>query len=890
MADPKQSTPRNADDGTAQRWQAVLNNRLPLAGGWLRKQSAELLARLSLQGDRASTRILANALDNHDDPAIRQLIRKHFESGKLPGSAVDAVWMLWAETRRPALVEMLQTIDRAAASPPSVRVLSALLLQKEAVLQNLPPDLIDPLILACHDTDTLLASRARYALSQIKNSLAVSALCVRWATTRDSLLEAALAQGAYQPDEPPATRLLVALKFNRLERVTQAGAGMTAALLAACDDRDEEIRARARFCLLNLKEPAAINELCAEWNASRSPLAAEAIAQARYVASKPPRLRLMTALKAGRLDLAGNTSPEHLPNLIEACQDPDPAMAANAAAALKALRKPQTRDELGRFAVEEENALALAICQECGYLPSLPEQRALYFFLTDRLEEYETLDFDQRLLNAVYETSGGELRQRILRKIQHAGRSDFLSILTGSDVRARAARMSAIESELLIRVLSKNRDWNRLWILAFELALSSAVEIIRILDQNHWRPEDGGEAQVFHELAELAKCEIIVTGPELDQLPIAVPCATLKVNGRVNDIAFAPDTPLLAIGTGGRRLALWNYHQGRIEKVYREFQHAIGWVAFTNDGILACSERSNTLTPCSIYIFPDGTQTWLGQHQSSVTALLPLDGRLLSAGRDGTVNVWDTQRKTSIHSRHFDTWPRSVCVSRDGKKAGLLDEVARIVALPDLRDIERYTLLRFRNHEVRKSVATSSCFLAGGERISTGYHNGQVINQGTVGPFPDSRLICTHEKAVTGVQALDRREMLVTAGAEGKIHFFRLEDDAQAGSLTIPAGRVTSLCISPDEAFMATGTGESTMILWDLRAMELPGYFSQPLAAARSSQMQVVNALSALQTFPEGVHNALLFLRCLLQRRFRYDIEISDMPSIQVGEFDVLID
>lgn len=95
-----------SDHGAAQRWLAVLNNRIPLAGSWLRRQSAEALAQLSLAGDPSATRILAQALDNHPDPLIRQFLLQHF-SNSIPISALDAAWEVWIETRREGLTEVL---------------------------------------------------------------------------------------------------------------------------------------------------------------------------------------------------------------------------------------------------------------------------------------------------------------------------------------------------------------------------------------------------------------------------------------------------------------------------------------------------------------------------------------------------------------------------------------------------------------------------------------------------------------------------------------------------------------------------------------------------------------------------------------------------------------
>src|SRR5690606_16827289 len=112
----RKPSPVSTADDSAQRWQAVLNNRIPLAGGWLRVQSTLALIKLSLAGDFMATRILAHALDNHEDPNIRHMARHHLTSD-LPAAALNAVWQVWAESRRPGIAAVLLQHNRPASKP-----------------------------------------------------------------------------------------------------------------------------------------------------------------------------------------------------------------------------------------------------------------------------------------------------------------------------------------------------------------------------------------------------------------------------------------------------------------------------------------------------------------------------------------------------------------------------------------------------------------------------------------------------------------------------------------------------------------------------------------------------------------------------------------------------
>ena len=88
---------------------------------------------------------------------------------------------------------------------------------------------------------------------------------------------------------------------------------------------------------------------------------------------------------------------------------------------------------------------------------------------------------------------------------------------------------------------------------------------------------------------------------------------------------------------------------------------------------------------------------------------------------------------------------------------------------------------------------------------------------------------------------------------------------------------------------MATGTNDASLRLWDLRTLDIPTLFSQPLATASHDQIGTILALGAYDTLPQPIRNGLQFLRLLLQYRFRFDIHIEEAPIIQFGEFDIML-
>jgi hypothetical protein len=70
--------------------------------------------------------------------------------------------------------------------------------------------------------------------------------------------------------------------------------------------------------------------------------------------------------------------------------------------------------------------------------------------------------------------------------------------------------------------------------------------------------------------------------------------------------------------------------------------------------------------------------------------------------------------------------------------------------------------------------------------------------------------------------------------------------------------------------------------------LEVRSLLSRPFAAAVPAHLGAVTALVGGDApLPPGLANALRFVQCALQHRFRYEIEVDEVPAIQAGEFDI---
>lgn len=889
----------NTEKERIERWRWMLNQNVPIIGGWMHRRITSALIDSAVSGNWLAAQSLAMVITMHEDEDVRamagQTLRRiNYTTG------IDAVWGVWAETRHPELEDIVLGYNRPASQPPSVRLLSLLRTDAISGITHGSADLVPALVQGCSDKDPQIARRARQAVLRLHNQNSIDMLCQMWRNSRDPFLAQVIQQAGYVAAKPDPARVLSALKVGKLEVVLHARAEMIPALVEACSDPDPEITARANQCLPRLEAQPAVDALCKIWSETRSPLLEQALIQANYRASSPVGVRLLVALKLGQMDIARKATPQGLPILLDAMHDGDPTIRENAREALAGLKDPETRDALCARVIEGD-PLAREIALKARYAPQAPEMRALFYFLTEQWQEYDSLDFDQSMMRAIYEgsqehTPDGKpgLRRRIAERVQAAGRTDYLTILTGVDYRSRADEVSPGEAALVIRVLAENREYNRLWALAPELALPFSLEIINILRQNGWRPQAEADQQVFDDLLLLSQQPVQLNTEELERsLPLAIPRATVKVRGRINDAAFTPGQPSLAIATSQRKVALWNFKTAAIERVLSDFKRSVGKVNYTQRGWLVCAERTNTRGLCAVAVYKGEDDFILTAHEGSVTVIEPFGpDYLLTAGRDQRAYIWDLDRQAKVAAKEYTFWARSAALSPDQQYAALLHDRLALVRLPDLNVVPGYPFLTPRADGFKLGVAQYAAFAPDGKLILAGQHNGQVglYFHTSLTQRPRKAVVTQHSKPVRGIHFLPGHSIVVTAGAEGQVRFIRWPDMKLLGMVYAPEGALTSLRVSPSGAFMATGTSEASLVLWDLRVLDIPKLFTQPLASATHDQVSTVLALSEYHSLPEPVRNGLRFLRLLLQYRFRFDIHIEEPEMIRFGDFDIILD
>ncbi|MCR4413718.1 MAG: WD40 repeat domain-containing protein, partial [Thermoguttaceae bacterium] len=314
-------------------------------------------------------------------------------------------------------------------------------------------------------------------------------------------------------------------------------------------------------------------------------------------------------------------------------------------------------------------------------------------------------------------------------------------------------------------------------------------------------------------------------------LPPAVRCARASAHGPVNDVAFSPHLPLIAVGTAAQRLVLWNFQRGERVRLLTGFERSIGRVAFTQTDLLLCAEGRQSGKRSRLHAWNEREHT-IEEYDDMLTDLVPAgEHQMLLTCRDGRVMLWDAHCRCTDGQRQFPFWARAARVAPGADRALLLHEGASLVALP------RFEVLASKERRLRGSVSICAAFAPGGKEFVVGHHNGDVLVCWPKGREirVDRHVLVRYPKPVRGAELLEQSGIVVTAGADGTVDFTSWSNRCLVGRLTVEGRRLTSFHVSPTGDFLAIGDSDASMSLWDLRAMHVPMLFSMAFARARHS-------------------------------------------------------
>ncbi len=596
------------------------------------------------------------------------------------------------------------------------------------------------------------------------------------------------------------------------------------------------------------------------------------------------------------------------------------------------------REALCQLVIQYDHPAALRFILSAGYFPQDPQLRALFYFLTEQWEAYETLDFDGRLLRAAYDSLAPSVRERVAALARRVGRVGWVEAASGGQQGRRLAEMSDVEWKSALLLLFQSRRYDELWQLAQTAPLLWSVRSMELLRRAKWPPSDSPNRDVLVEIANLAaRCE---GEPPSWGDAVKAQKSIVAHSGRALTLALSPDARTLFSGGSDGMVRLWELPSGRDLGALNGSGDPVTTLALTSDGqFLLTGDLSGRL---SLWDVADQRQVSdVDAHQGAVTALRVTPSRrfAVSGGYDGMVFTWSLP-DLAVVATHKTGDPSPVAklaLSRDSEWLAcsmsrvpfawvgrlLTDEGSRF--MPGSNDAG----IAF-SHDGRMLAVGNSQVITDNRTDGATLTTAGDIDLWRVGSWSRAATLPRHGEAVLSLLWTPDDRTLISGGRDNYVHLWDMPAGRHRKELFRHSNDVGRMVLDASGRFLLTGGMYQSARLWDLARCELltpiQGYsnvISDFLLAPETLTLATSDwdgkvvlwqlgpallralplnriALHDIEWIEAMLHDEALtrageawlrYTLALLHWRHRFDIEVDDAPRrIEAGEFDIEIE
>ena len=639
---------------------------------------------------------------------------------------------------------------------------------------------------------------------------------------------------------------------------------------------EPEIKASILDALGNLRNQNCIDAVCEVWADTRHRDLANLLIKKSWVASEPVKLKVITALKVNQPQMIINGGKEVVEPLLNAFKDRDSEIANRASECAVCLTNPEAINCICHLVIEQDHLLAHQIAIKAQYAPREPSQRALFYFLTEQWDSYESLDYEYTLLQAAFEHSNEQLRQKITEQIRKAGRVEWVKVIAGGRKGQRLEKMTDSEWEATLNILSNNKQWEEMWGLAQKAPAFLSRKLLQNLKQVSWLPEAEEERKSFKRLVQLAnKCL-----KEIPPMAGLTDCkATLTHHTDwIWKISFSSNSKIFAsCGNKEKEIRLWQIPDGQHLATLTGHTDSVRDISFSPDSKILASRsacnRGNKDKTIKLWRIPDG------QHLATPTghtdwvqgiSFSPDNKILASCSSDETIRLWrmpDGQHLATLTGH--TNWVRGISFSPDSKilasrsaynngSKNKTDKTIRLWKMPNGQHLATLT----GHTDWVQGISFSS-----NSKILASYSNDKTIR---LWQMPDGQHLATltgHTDQIQGINFSPDGKIFASYSSDKTIRLWQMPDGQHLATLTGHTDSIRDINFSPDGKILASYSNDKTIKLWQMpngqHLATLTGHTDSVWGISFSSNSKILASCSRdttirLWRMPDGQHLATL--------------------------------
>lgn len=324
---------------------------------------------------------------------------------------------------------------------------------------------------------------------------------------------------------------------------------------------------------------------------------------------------------------------------------------------------------------------------------------------------------------------------------------------------------------------------------------------------------------------------------------------TLRPTDGPASVAFSPDGTMLAAGSYGENIELWNVAtRGRIATL------GIGSVvAFSPDGRTVAAGWGNQKIGL-IQLWNVEEREWItafehGRFVNSI-AISP-DGKTLASGswvggNNNTIELWNLATREHIGTlgRHAG-WITSIVFSPDGTTLASAASGDGAIKLWNVTTKRHIASLSFDNVDLRIFGFNSIAFSPDGKILASGSLSGYLYHMLNLWDMGTREHIASldNRNGISSVAFSPDGATLASGGSEGAIKLWDVASRQLIANFPGHIRMVHSVSFSPDGNILASGSADNTIRLWDV---------SEYTSAVPPSAGSNADAVLSLDLIPNG--------------------------------------